>query len=110
MASIWKRDRSKYWYACYTAADGRQLKKSTKKTDKDQAMAAALELERAERIAGDGLATEVRYRSLLSEILERVSNGKESLRSVTTRAHLKDWLSTKTANSSDATAERYEHT
>ena len=38
MASITKREKSKYWIACFTNRDGRQLKRSTKTTDRNQAM------------------------------------------------------------------------
>ena len=49
MASITKRPDSPYWIACFTAADGRQLKRSTKLTDKDKAMQVAADFETAAR-------------------------------------------------------------
>ena len=54
MASVVKRKNSKFWTACYTARDGRQLKRSTKTTDKNQAIEIAIELERVERKAKQG--------------------------------------------------------
>ena len=45
MASLWKRPRSKFWYACFTAADGRQLKRSTKTADRKKALKIAVEFE-----------------------------------------------------------------
>jgi len=49
MASVVKREKSKFWTACYTSRDGRQLKRSTKSIDKNQAMGIAVEFERLER-------------------------------------------------------------
>ena len=42
MASIHKREKSRFWIASYTSRDGRQLKKSTKTTDKAQATEIAI--------------------------------------------------------------------
>jgi hypothetical protein len=52
MASIVKREKSRYWTACFTNRDGRQLKRSTKTTERNQAMQIAIELERVEHKAG----------------------------------------------------------
>lgn len=49
MASVWKRDRSRFWYACFTDGDSRQQKKSTKCTDRKKALRIADELEQAHR-------------------------------------------------------------
>jgi hypothetical protein len=49
MASIVKRAKSRFWTACYTDRDGRQLKRSTKTTDRNRATEIAIELERVER-------------------------------------------------------------
>lgn len=45
MASVRRKPGSKFYYACYTAADGTQLQKSTKSTDKKTAQKIADELE-----------------------------------------------------------------
>jgi len=115
MASIWKRDNSPWWYACITTADGRQVKYSLKKAglkatekNRDKAQTAATELERAETMAKQGIATEARFRELLSQILERISGGEESLRSKTVREYLKDWLENK--DLAEASEERYQRT
>jgi integrase len=47
MASLWKHPESKYWVACFTAADGQQRKKSTKIEAKEKNRSAA------QRIADD---------------------------------------------------------
>jgi hypothetical protein len=45
------RNRSPFWYACFTTADGRRLKKSTKETSQSKAKLIAEALQRAEDIA-----------------------------------------------------------
>src|SRR5260221_9561787 len=51
------RGRSKYWIACYRAADGRRIKKSTKKTSKKEAEVILAAWEHAEGLATKGAAT-----------------------------------------------------
>ncbi len=66
MASVVKRKKSRFWTACYTNHDGRQLKKSTKTTDKNQALEIAIRYERTERQAAAG--------TLISNQIKKVSN------------------------------------
>ena len=75
MATLVKdsRGRSRYYICCYTAADGRRLKKSTKQTDRARALEVCLALERAEGMAARGTLTETHARALIGEILERTS-------------------------------------
>lgn len=49
MASLWKQPRSKYWFACFTAKDGKRRKVSTKTTDRRQAQKIAEQFEAAYR-------------------------------------------------------------
>lgn len=57
MASVVRRTKSRFWKACNTDRDGRQLKRSTKTTVRSQAMQIALELERVEQEARKGALT-----------------------------------------------------
>jgi hypothetical protein len=57
MGSLWKRSNSKYRTAYYTAADGRQLKRSTRETNKGKALAICNSWEQAESLGSDGLLT-----------------------------------------------------
>ena len=77
------RNRSPFWYACYTTADGRRLKKSTKETNQAKAKLIADALQNAENMAAERTLTAVRTRELLSEVLQRVSG--ERLRVFTVR-------------------------
>ena len=100
--------RSPFWYACFTAADGRQLKKSTKQRDHGKALEVALTLERAEAAARAGTLTESRARELVSEVLERTTG--ESLIVTTVEGWLRDWLRGKKISKSPATHEKYAST
>lgn len=108
MASVSKREKSRFWIACYTTRDGRQLKRSTKTTDKRQALQIALELERVERQAGAGALTTIQLRKVLSDVSEKI-NG-ESLIAPSVEDYLSDWLKGVKARNSAATIERYDKT
>ena len=105
MASIVRRKKSRFWTACYTNREGRQLKRSTKTTDKRQAMQIALELERVERQANAGAMTTIQLRKVLSDVSEKI-NG-ETLMAPSVEDYLDDWLKGVTARNRAATIERY---
>lgn len=90
MASVAKHPSSSYWYACYTARDGRQLKRSTKTTDRRQALKMALTLEAAEDKAREGVPTTTQLQKILSDVSEDVTGAKLSTPSIET--YLADWL------------------
>jgi hypothetical protein len=100
------RNRSPFWYACYTTADGRRLKKSTKQTDERKAKLVADALQRAEDIARDRALTEVRARELLSDVLQRVSG--ESLHVFTLAEWFDHFVKQKQKSRADKTALRHE--
>lgn len=108
MASIARREKSRFWTACYTSRDGRQLKRSTKTTDKRQAMQIALELERVERQVSSGAATAVQLKKVINEFSERVIG--ESVIAPNTDNYLNDWLKGLKARNRAATIERYSNT
>jgi|SRR5581483_1441970 len=107
MASVVKdsRDRSPYWIACYTDSTGRRLKKSTKLTNKKDALEVALALEHGEALARKGAFTEIRLREILEQTLERVIGGPVQHHSVKT--WFDDWCEEKSKSRTPATAERY---
>jgi len=108
MASIWKHPKSRYWSACFTDLNGRQLKRSTKRTDRNEALVIAQNFEFAERQARDGLLTEGQCRSVLSDILQKATG--ETIRDPAAKQYLNDWLNAKEASVSASTGERYRHT
>jgi integrase len=110
MATLTKdsRNRSPYYICCYTAADGRRLKKSTKQRDRAKALEVCLALERAEGMAARGTLTETRARELIGEVLERTSG--DTLPFYTAEGWLRDWLRGKQISRSEGTHVKYSHT
>ena len=104
-----KRDgklRSPFWYACYTDAFGRRLKKSTGLTAKSKALEMARTLQKASDEARRGALTEARTRELLSELLQSV-NG-EGLRVFSVAEWFDHFVKGKRKSRSGRTAVLYE--
>jgi integrase len=108
MASVVKdaKGRSPFWYACYTDANGRRLKKSTELTAKSKALEMARGLEKAAREAKLGSLTEARTRALLGEILQGVSG--QPLRVFSVREWLDQFVKQKRKAKAEKTAARHE--
>lgn len=108
MASVVRdaKGRSPYWYACYSDANGRRLKKSTELTAKSKALEMARGLEKAAREAKLGSLTEARTRALLGEILQGVSG--QSLRVFSMREWFADFVKQKQKAKAEKTAARHE--
>lgn len=107
MASLTKREKSKYWVACYTDRNGVQVKRSTKTTDKAAALKIAIELDRVERMAREGHASTFQFQQIVSEVARDVIG--EGLPSPTATAYFTEWLATIKRKSSPGTHERYSH-
>lgn len=105
MPSLWKRERSPYWFCCYTNADGQRLKKSTKQTDRKKAWEVCLSIERAEQLAKNGTLTEQTAKRIIGEIVERTTG--EPLHNMATNEWLDQWVAGKAQTKSMTTAERY---
>jgi integrase len=84
------RDRSPYWICCYTASDGKQLKRSTKREDRAQAETICRAWQEVEDLARGGNITERQVREVMQRTLERAT-GKR-LYDPTVRKYLEDWL------------------
>ena len=107
MASIWRHPESKYYMGCYTAADGRQLKRSTRETNRNKALAIAQTWEQAESMGRDGyLTSEEQFRRVLTQGFERIT-GKKLHPEPTVREWLERWLKTEKGAVSEATIRRY---
>lgn len=105
MASLTKHPKSQFWTACFSGRDGRQMKRSTKTSDRNQAYEIAIQLERVERQAKQGAVTTVQLRKVLNDISEKVTG--DSLIAPTVEEYFKDWLNGVEARNSAATLERY---
>src|SRR5438552_2579054 len=108
MASITKHPKSQFWTACFTSRDGRQLKRSTKTTDRNQALEIAIALERVERQAKQGALTTIQLRKVLNDVSENVTG--DSLTTPSVEDYLNGWLNGVTARNTAATRERYGNT
>jgi integrase len=95
------RNRSKFWYASFYAADGRRLKRSTKTTDSELAKRLAAEWEAAGKAGRAGRLVESQCRKVLGEIYEQATGKPLHFRTV--RAWLDKWIEDK---KSEKVAER----
>ena len=87
MASVVKRkpaDRYPFWFACFTDAQGRRLKRSTGLTSRSKALRFAIKLQETADEARARTLTEERAREIISEIVASVHGG-DGLRSFTVR-------------------------
>jgi len=105
MASLWKREKSPFWFCCFTSADGQRLKKSTKQRDRKKAWEVCLAIERAEGYAKNGSLTEQTAKKIIGEIVERTTG--EPLHHYAASDWFTEWLAGKMQTKSAATAERY---
>jgi integrase len=105
MASLWKREKSPFWFCCFTSADGQRLKKSTKQRDRKKAWEVCLAIERAEGYAKAGSLTEQTAKKIIGEIVERATG--QPLHHYAAGDWFTEWLAGKTQTKSAATAERY---
>lgn len=104
--SLFRRPNSPYWFAAYTGAHGARLKKSTKKTNRTEALTVLTTLIEAERQAAAGTLTESRARQLISEIVERTSG--EAIQFHTCREWLNEWCASKKGATGDRTWLKYD--
>ena len=105
MASLRKKDRSPFWFACYTLPDGRRTQRSTGTPDKRKALGLALKYEDASREAVAGRFIESRARRVIADIYALAN--AEVLPNSSTRAFSKAWLDRKSLEADDATHQRY---
>ena len=104
MASLWKRPRSKFWYACFTAADGRQLKRSTKTTDRKKALKIAVEFESA----AQSKKTRGQLWNVLKDLHQLFAEGR--LNESTFSSYSTTWLKSKKATTAKTTFAAYKKT
>src|SRR5438552_15376134 len=97
MASVRKKDGSRYWFACFLFADGTRVQRSTKETDRKKAQRLA---ETFEEVARDRLTAHQAQR-VVAETYQRVTGS--SLPITTTRGYFKSWLDRKKPETSTST-------
>jgi integrase len=104
LASIHRHPNSKFWYCCINVPGRGQLIRTTKQTDRRQALELARKLESATR--GHAL-TEIQARKILAEIYE-IRNAGEKLPGSTAKDFFGSWASNKILETAPATGARYQ--
>src|SRR5438552_19211951 len=89
VASIRRKRGSKYWFACFTQADGARVQRSTKETDRKKAQRLADTFEQAARCR----LTARQAQRVISEIFQRATGS--SLPSTSIRNYFESWLARK---------------
>jgi integrase len=89
MASVRRKRDSKFWFACFTNADGTRAQRSTKETDRKKAQKLADRFEEAARAR----VTARQAQRIISEIFERATGS--SLPSTSIRSYFESWLARK---------------
>jgi integrase len=89
MASLTRKPRSKYWFACFRDVNGKQRRRSTRQTDRKKALKVA---EQFEQVGRRKLAPRT-IRESLAELYREIYG--ETLPVATVRKFVADWLQTK---------------
>jgi integrase len=105
MAFLRKFPRSPYWFAGYTAPDGRRVQRSTKQSRHKQAQLVANEWEKAARLAAEKRLGEAQARRIISDIYAVVSN--EPLRSAVAQEFLTGWAEKRKVDTALRTHQAY---
>ncbi len=104
MPAVRKKSRSKFWFGCFTLPDGRRTQRSTKTTNRREALRIASEWEEAARRR----LTEAQARRVLSDIHEVIHGAP--LESPSVAAYVEQWVARKRGEITWVTAKFYEHT
>ncbi len=105
MASLRKKDRSPYWFACFTMPDGSRTQRSTGTTDRRKAQCVANAWEDAALAGRQRRLTENHARKVVSDIFAMVN--RESLPSANVKDFLATWLQRKEIEAGEHTHLRY---
>lgn len=90
MASVRRVPRSAYWWICYRGPDGRRRQVSSRKTDREEALALANSRERAARAARDGRWGEGHAGRFLNEV--RAILGTNGAAPIVAAEWIRQWL------------------
>ncbi|HEY3756228.1 MAG TPA: site-specific integrase [Opitutaceae bacterium] len=103
MASLRRKPRSPFWFACFTLPDGTRTQRSTKLPDRKAATKLALQWEEAAR----NRITEAQARRVLSDIHEQIHGVR--LSSPTVDEYAARWLARKQGETAGVTHAAYRH-
>ena len=102
------KEKSPYWFASFTNADNRRSFKSTKQTDKTEAMRICLEYADAAKSGREGRLSEGQVRKVMADIFTRAN--REALPAGTVKECLTSWLSTKSLEVEESSLVQYQLT
>ncbi|MEN9661750.1 MAG: hypothetical protein RL324_699 [Verrucomicrobiota bacterium] len=105
MASLRRKLRSPFYFACYTGHDGARVQRSTKQSNRKKAQGVADLWEKAAKLASEKRLGEGQARRVLSEMYELVNN--EPLSSATTTDFLNAWTERRKADTASRTHQAY---
>ncbi|MES2308834.1 MAG: phage integrase SAM-like domain-containing protein, partial [Verrucomicrobiota bacterium] len=110
MASIHRQPGRPFWYCAFTTPDGVRRFKSTKTTDRKQAIQISQSWERASREGKNGKLTPERARAIIAAGVADVYSAatQEHLPCGTFKAWVEQWLQTKTIELMPSSFSRYE--
>jgi integrase len=97
MASVRKKQGSKFWFACFNLPDGTRAQRSTKETDRKKALRLADRFEDAAR----GRTTARQAQRVISEIFQDTTGS--SLPSSSIRDYFESWLARKKSETAPST-------
>lgn len=101
MASVTKKLRSKYWFACFRDLHGQQHRRSTGQTDRKK----ALEVARHYELVAQRRLKPQRVRETLAELYRQMYG--ESVSTATLRNYVTDWLAIKEQEAARASIVAY---
>jgi len=105
MASLRKKDRSPFWFACFTLPDGTRTQRSTGSIDRRIALRIANEFEDAAKDASAGRFIQARARKTIAHIYA-LSN-PDTLPGSTVASFLDSWLKRKDLEAGEKTHAKY---
>lgn len=105
MASVFKRPNSPFFFCAYYGADGRRLKKSTKRKNRTEAMQVCMGWANAAAQARNRNLTAAQARKVLAEMVELATG--ESLTAYTLEGWIAEWDANKAGSSTPSTMLRY---
>lgn len=105
MASLRRKDDTRFYFACFTGPNGQRVQRSTKQLKRKQAQAVANEWEKAARLAADRRLGEAQARRVVADIYQAINT--EPLRSAVARDFLSQWAEKRKADTALRTYQAY---
>lgn len=105
MGSLHRRPNTKYWWAAWYGPDGRQIYRSTKCTDRNDAAQVLAAWEKVASRARAGVLTEEQVRRVAADMFFRATG--DTVKRATVKEFLEGWAKRKELEVADASAGEY---